>query len=107
MTFLKNNWLTILAFVVLGAYIWRTNSLNYALRMSDSNAQKQFVISHLKEVEGRLKDIEVKSEADSIQRNEVLKKLPKYENNLSITRLKFIRDSLRARHALLDGKGVQ
>lgn len=95
MNFLKNNWLTIVLAIGLGLVMWRNNAVNYALRMSESNAQKEFVISHLKEINKELKDIRVKSEADSIQRNEVLKKLPKYENNLSITRLKFIRDSLR------------
>ena len=95
MTYLKNNSLTIILFVLLILYIWRTNTLKYQRDNIEAKTQKEFIIKHLKEIDKELKDIKVKSEADSIQRNEVLKSLPKYENNLSITRLKFIRDSLR------------
>lgn len=100
MNFLKNNYLTIILFVLLIAYIWRSNTLKYQRDNIEYKVQKEFVISHLKEINKELKDIKVKSEADSIQRNEVLKKLPKYENNLSHTRLIAIRDSLRARNLL-------
>lgn len=104
MNFLKNNWLTIVLALGLVFYVWRNNALNYALTMSESKSQKEFIISHLKDLDNKLKDLDVKTKADSIQRHEVLKTLPKYENNLSISRLKFIRDSLRevSRHAVLN-----
>jgi len=100
MTYLKNNILTIILCLALGLYIWRSNTLKYQRDNIESKVLKEFVISHLKELDKQLDEVQLKSTADSIARNEVLKTLPKYEKNLSITRLKFIRDSLRAGHHL-------
>lgn len=100
MNFLKNNLLTFVLCLGLFAYIWRSNSLAYQLRMSDSNAQKKFIIERLSEVKKEIEETRLKSVADSVQREEVLKSLPKYEKNLSHSRLIAIRDSLRARHNL-------
>lgn len=63
--------------------------------MSNSNAQIEFFKSKILEIDKKLEEVKIKSTADSISRNEVLKNLPKYDKNLSIIRLKFIRDSLR------------
>jgi len=100
MTLLKNNWLTIVLAIALSLYIWRSNTLKYQRDNIEAKTQKEFVILHLKEINKQIKDIQVKSEADSIQRNEVLKNLPRYENNLSHNRLIAIRDSIRARNLL-------
>lgn len=95
MEFLKRNWLTIVLSIALAGCFWRMDKLSTSKRLSDSEALKSFVIEHLSEVKKELQEQQTKSLADSIQRNEVLKSLPKYENNLSHLRLLAIRDSLR------------
>jgi len=100
MNFLKTNYLTIILFVLLIAYIWRSNTLKYQRDNIEAKVLKEFVITHLKDVYKEQQEQRIKSLADSIQRNEVIRNLPRYENNLSHTRLIAIRDSIRARNLL-------
>jgi hypothetical protein len=100
MTYLKNNILTIILCLALGLYIWRSNTLKYQRDNIESKVLKEFVITHLKELDKQLDEVQLKSTADSIARNEVIRNLPRYENNLSHTRLIAIRDSIRARNLL-------
>jgi len=96
--------LVIVLAIAFAVVLWRSNTLKYQRDNIESKVLKEFVITHLKDVYKEQKEQRIKSLADSIARNEVVKNLPKYENNLSIDRLKFIRDSLRARHTMLNCK---
>lgn len=103
MTYLKNNYLTIILFIVLIAYIWRNNTLKYQRDNIEYKTQKEFIISHLKEIEKELKGIQEKSKIDSLERNKILENYAKpFQSNLTLNQLKHIRDSIRnsTRHAL-------
>lgn len=100
MTYLKNNILVIVLAIAFAVVLWRSNTLKYQRDNIEAKVLKEFVISHLKDIDKQLDEVQLKSTADSIQRNEVIRNLPRYENNLSHTRLIAIRDSIRARNLL-------
>jgi predicted RND superfamily exporter protein len=98
MYYIKANLPAVILLIFVAILLWRNSEKTAKLNEVRYKAEKEAIVKELKALQVELKDIRLKSEADSIQRNEVLKHLPNYEKNLSHARLVAIRDSIRARY---------